>query len=217
MRRVSRTIWPARCPAARTSRDGSARSGCALSRRVLWLRHLWSGHHYESEHLLAISHSEVDRILTSPAEAAEAEQAFYRSDERAAAATTQIAALTERPGDAPLRHLVGTLGLSPADVALFTLAASGGPEPSDRPRVRVPARRDRRGRSDAGARRNPVRASRPAAVGPGLRTVALAARGAGRDRTRRIRVLDRLAGRHAATARAGAAGRGGRRVPARGR
>jgi hypothetical protein len=99
-------------------------------RRVLWLRHVWSGHHYESEHLLAISHSEVDRILMPPAEAAEAEQAFYRSNEPAAAATAQIAALAERPGDAMLGHLVVTLGLSPADVALYTLALAGALNPA---------------------------------------------------------------------------------------
>jgi ATPase family associated with various cellular activities (AAA) len=99
-------------------------------RRVLWLRHVWSGHHYESEHLLAISHSEIDRVLTPPAEEAEAEQAFYRLDERAAAATAQIAALAERPEDATLRHLINTLGLSAADVALFTLALAGALNPA---------------------------------------------------------------------------------------
>ena len=55
------------------------------ARRVLWLRHLWSGNHYEGEHLLAISHSEIDRALSSPVEAAEAELAFYQSDEQAIA------------------------------------------------------------------------------------------------------------------------------------
>ena len=99
------------------------------SRRVLWLRHLWSGHRYEGEHLLAISHSEVDRALASPAEAEQAEQVFYRLDERAAAITAQIAALAERPGDAMLGHLAVTLGLSPADVALFTLAAAAALNP----------------------------------------------------------------------------------------
>ena len=82
------------------------------SRRALWLRHLWSQPYAEGEHLLAISHSEVDRALASPAEAAEAERAFYRSDERAAAVSAQIAALAERPEDARLQHLVDTLGLS---------------------------------------------------------------------------------------------------------
>jgi ATPase family associated with various cellular activities (AAA) len=100
------------------------------ARRVLWLRHLWSGHQYESEHLLAISHSEVDRALASPAEAAEAEQAFYRSDERAAAITAQLGVLTGRSGDGMLGHLAGTLGLSSADMALFMLAAAAALNPA---------------------------------------------------------------------------------------
>ena len=100
------------------------------SRRVLWLRQLWSGHHYEGEHLLAISHSEVDRALAAPSPAWAAERAFYRSDERAAALSAQIAALTERPGDACLEHLVVTLGLSPFDAALFTLTVAAGADPA---------------------------------------------------------------------------------------
>jgi ATPase family associated with various cellular activities (AAA) len=100
------------------------------ARRVLWLRHLWSGHQYESEHLLAISHSEVDRALASPAEAAEAEQAFYRSDERAAAITAQLGALTGRSGDGMFGHLADTLGLSSADMALFMLAAAAALSPA---------------------------------------------------------------------------------------
>ncbi len=100
------------------------------SRRVLWLRHFWSGHHYDDEHLLAISHSEVDRALASRAGAFDAEQAFYRSDERAAAVSAQIAALARRPRDARLGHLVVTLGLSPLDAALFTLAIAGAADPT---------------------------------------------------------------------------------------
>ena len=100
------------------------------TRRVLWLRHLWSQHHYEGEHLLAISHSEVDRALAARTEASEAEQAFYRSDERAAAASAQLAALAERPGDARLEHLIGTLGLGPVDAALFMLTAARALDPA---------------------------------------------------------------------------------------
>jgi len=100
------------------------------SRRVLWLRHLWAGHHYEGEYVLGISHSEVDRALTSGTEAAEAEQAFYRSDERAAVVSAQIAALAERPEDASLEHLIVTLGLSRMDAALFMLTAAGAVEPA---------------------------------------------------------------------------------------
>ncbi len=100
------------------------------SRRVRWLRHLWSGQHYEGEHLLAISHSEVDRALASRTEAAEAERAFYRSDERAAALSAEITALAERPGDARLAHIVLTFGLSPMDAALFTLTLAGAVDPA---------------------------------------------------------------------------------------
>jgi len=99
-------------------------------RRVLWLRHLWSEHRYEGEHLLAISHGEVDRALAPPFGAAEAERAFYRSDERAASTSAQLAELGERPGDARLEHIVAALGLSPGDAALFMLAAAGALDPA---------------------------------------------------------------------------------------
>jgi AAA+ superfamily predicted ATPase len=99
-------------------------------RRALWLRRLWSERPYEGEHLLAISHSEVDRALASPIGIAEAERAFYRSDERAAAASAQIAELDHRPEDARLGHVVSTLGLSQADAALFMLAAAGALNPA---------------------------------------------------------------------------------------
>ncbi len=99
-------------------------------RRVLWLRQLWSDQRYEGEHLLAIGHGEVDRALASPGEAAAAERAFYRSDDRAAAASARIAALGDRPGDARLEHIVRTLGLTRADAALFMLAAAAALDPS---------------------------------------------------------------------------------------
>jgi hypothetical protein len=99
------------------------------TRRVLWLRHLWAMHQYGDERMLAISHSEVDRTLASQDEASGAEQAFYASDERAAAVSARIAALADQPGDARLDHIVATLGLSPADNALFTLAAAAAADP----------------------------------------------------------------------------------------
>ena len=117
-------------------RDGTAEP-CWLtevrlraSRRVLWLRQLWSQPGYEGEHLLAISHSEIDRALASPAETGDAERAFYRSDERAAAMSAQIAELAERPGDARLEHLAATLGLSRADTVLFTLTLAAATDPA---------------------------------------------------------------------------------------
>jgi ATPase family associated with various cellular activities (AAA) len=100
------------------------------ARRVLWLRHLWSGNGYGNEHLLAISHSEVDRALVPGTGLSDAEQAFYRSDERAAAVSAQIAVLARQPEDARLGHLVGTLGLSAADTALLTLALASAADPA---------------------------------------------------------------------------------------
>jgi ATPase family associated with various cellular activities (AAA) len=99
------------------------------TRRVLWLRHLWAMHQYGDEHMLAISHSEVDRTLASQAEAYGAEQAFYASDERAAAVSARIAALAGQPRDARLEHVIATLGLSPADTALFMLAVAAAADP----------------------------------------------------------------------------------------
>ena len=91
------------------------------ARRVLWLRHLWAQPGYQDEHLLAISHSEVDRALVPPAETAAAERAFYRSDERASAISAQLAG---RPEDPRLGHLRARLGLSRADTALLALAVA---------------------------------------------------------------------------------------------
>jgi hypothetical protein len=99
------------------------------TRRVLWLRRLWAVHQYQDEHMLAISHSEVDRALAPQAEAYGAEHAFYASDERAAAVSARIAALAGQPRDARLEHLIATLGLSPADAALFMLAVAAAADP----------------------------------------------------------------------------------------
>jgi AAA+ superfamily predicted ATPase len=100
------------------------------ARRVLWLRHLWSEHHYGNEHLLAISHSEVDWALAPAAEAVEAEQAFYRSDEQAAALSAELAALAGEPGDTCFEHVAETLGLSPMDRALFALTVARAGDPA---------------------------------------------------------------------------------------
>ncbi len=92
------------------------------ARRVLWLRQLWSGQGYRDEHLLAISHSEVDRALAPGPVAADAEQAFYRSDELAKELTAEIGGLSATAADGRLDHIVGTFGLSGLDTALLMLA-----------------------------------------------------------------------------------------------
>jgi hypothetical protein len=96
------------------------------ARRVLWLRHLWAQPGYQDEHLLAISHSEVDRALLPPAKLAAAERAFYQSDERAGALTAELAGY---PGDTRLGHLASGLGLSRAETALLALAVAAAVDP----------------------------------------------------------------------------------------
>ena len=100
------------------------------ARRVLWLRDRWREHRYEDEHLLAITHSEIDRALLPPAEVAGAERAFYHADERAAAISAQLAALVERPEEMRLEHLIVALGLSPADAALLKLTLAAAVDPA---------------------------------------------------------------------------------------
>ena len=95
------------------------------ARRVLWLRELWSSHHYEGDHLLAISHSEVDRALTPPGGLLAAEQAFYRADEAAAALSRSIDALAEARPDYAWDHLRATLGLGPEESHLLALSLAG--------------------------------------------------------------------------------------------
>ena len=94
------------------------------ARRVLWLRQLWSARAYRDEHLLAISHSEVDRALAPMSAAADAERAFYRADESAKELTDAIGGLTATGADARLEHVVATFGLSGMDTALLMLAAA---------------------------------------------------------------------------------------------
>lgn len=59
-------------------------------RRVLWMRTLWSRGQSQTEQGLAISHSEVDRILTDPAQTVKDEGHFYEADPEARRLAKQI-------------------------------------------------------------------------------------------------------------------------------
>ncbi len=100
------------------------------ARHARWLRHLWSVQRYENEHLLAISHSEVDRALAPQDELRRAEVEFDATDGVAAGLTAQLEEVGRRPADSRLVHLVGTLGLSPADRALLMLALAAALDPA---------------------------------------------------------------------------------------
>jgi hypothetical protein len=97
---------------------------------VLWLREVWSRRRYEGEHLLAISHSEVDRALMPPGDLLAAEHAFYRADQAAAALSRAIDALAgARPGHA-WDHLRATLGPGPEELHLLALSLAGAADPA---------------------------------------------------------------------------------------
>ncbi|MGO9783525.1 MAG: AAA family ATPase [Streptosporangiaceae bacterium] len=100
------------------------------ARRVLWLRELWSHHRYEGEHLLTISHSEVDRALMPPGGLLAAEQAFYQADPAAAALSLAIDALAGAPPDHAWEHLRATLGPGPQDMHLLALSLAGAADPA---------------------------------------------------------------------------------------
>jgi ATPase family associated with various cellular activities (AAA) len=102
------------------------------SRRVMWLRQLWSSYHYEGEHLLPISHSDVDRALLPPAELRAAESSFYLNDERAAALSRDLGTLTEMPPDPSWEQLRVGFDLQPPELHLLALCLAGAADPAMR-------------------------------------------------------------------------------------
>jgi AAA+ superfamily predicted ATPase len=100
------------------------------ARRVRWLRHLWSSHRYEGEHVLAISHSEVDRALLPWDELRAAERAFYHDDESAAAISEAIDALTAAPPDPRWDHLTTALSLTAPEAHLASLCLAAALDPA---------------------------------------------------------------------------------------
>jgi ATPase family associated with various cellular activities (AAA) len=100
------------------------------TRRVRWLRQLWASHRYEGEHVLTISHSEIDRALLPWGELRAAEQAFYRDDQQAAALSEAIDALAEGPPDPRWEHAASTLGLTPPEAHLAGLCLAAALDPA---------------------------------------------------------------------------------------
>jgi SpoVK/Ycf46/Vps4 family AAA+-type ATPase len=100
------------------------------ARRVRWLRQLWASHRYEGEHVLTISHSEVDRALLPWGELRAAEQVFFHNDEQAAALSAAIDALAEGSPDPRWHHLTTTLGLTPPEAHLAGLCLAAALDPA---------------------------------------------------------------------------------------
>jgi hypothetical protein len=98
-------------------------------RRVSWLRQLWASHRYEGEHVLSISHSDVDRALMPQGELRAAEREFYRTDPQAAALSQEIGALTEHAPDPRWEHLKSVFGLTEPESHLAGLDLAAALDP----------------------------------------------------------------------------------------
>jgi AAA+ superfamily predicted ATPase len=98
-------------------------------RRALWLRSLWEAEQVPKS--VAIAPEEVDRVLTSPAESAEVELAFYERDGEARSLSRLIHAADEAAAAdqrwLTLRHL---FGLSDPECDLLALAAAVSSDPA---------------------------------------------------------------------------------------
>ncbi|MEO8597303.1 MAG: ATP-binding protein [Candidatus Solibacter sp.] len=91
-------------------------------RRACWLREQWNQAGQPSSQGLAISDSEVDRILDEPARAA-AETEFDRTDPEARDLTARIVEADRAAAEEPRwRKLLAEFGLSPAESGLLALA-----------------------------------------------------------------------------------------------
>ncbi len=92
-------------------------------RRVLWLQTLWSEDIAIAKQSLAISATEVDRILIPPPVMAEAEAAFYQSDRTAQEMTQQLQVAEEQLAhDQNWQGLRQLFGLSDRESDLLLLA-----------------------------------------------------------------------------------------------
>jgi len=99
-------------------------------RRVLWMRAVWSGDSPAGEQGLAISHTEVDRILSDPAQMTTNEPLFYESDPVARHLTERIREVEEQAAHDPAwTWLRQQFGLSNYEVDLLSLAVAPEVDP----------------------------------------------------------------------------------------
>lgn len=94
-------------------------------RRMIWLRYLWGKSLADAEQGLAISHSEVDRILSGAEQDAIAESAFYETDATTRQLNRQISAIDRRvANDQTWERLRSDFALSAAEIELLMLAVA---------------------------------------------------------------------------------------------
>jgi AAA+ superfamily predicted ATPase len=94
-------------------------------RRILWLRELWATSQVNEMQGLAISHDEVDRILTSPEQPASAEADFYASNRHARQLSTHIHSIDMWVANEEIwQKLHQDFGLTAEEIDLLTLAVA---------------------------------------------------------------------------------------------
>jgi hypothetical protein len=96
---------------------------CAL--RAAWMRALWGKGPGDTAQGMAIPHAEVDRILSDPAESAEAMEEFLARDPQALHLSEDLRTLEKSmAADASLQWLQREFGLSGAELDLLALCAA---------------------------------------------------------------------------------------------
>jgi hypothetical protein len=94
-------------------------------RRMIWLRHLWGKSLADAEQGLAISHNEVDRILTGTEQDASAESIFYETEATARQLSRQIHAIDQWVvNDEARERLRRDFVLTEAEIDLLQLAVA---------------------------------------------------------------------------------------------
>ncbi len=117
-------------PTAAAERPFQRRILLRARRRVRWLRQLWTEAPTEAEQWLAISHSEVDRILNGQEELAAREAAFYATDPVCRSLRDAVRdADRAADGDERWWRLEEGLGLDSADLDLLSLAVAAEADP----------------------------------------------------------------------------------------
>ena len=117
------TTLAASTPAPARALTGRVR--IRAKRCALWMRHLWKQGLTSADQGLAITHGEVDRLLTDPAELAAEERRFYARDPEARALREPIAkADLVAAQDRAWADLRAWFGLSEADADLLALTVA---------------------------------------------------------------------------------------------
>jgi ATPase family associated with various cellular activities (AAA) len=102
-----------------------ARIRLRAQRRILWLRELWMSNMVDGIQGLAISHSEVDRILADPEQHMSAEATFYAKDSNARHLSDHIHSLDQAVvNECSWIKLHRDFALSPEEIDLLTLVVA---------------------------------------------------------------------------------------------